>query len=65
MHADIEARVLRLHLRDFEEPGAGDHDRPGRADAELEQLGEGGVRAVVHADVVLVDDNLHRRRHAD
>ena len=63
MHADVEARVPRLHFRHFEEPRAGDHDRAGSADPQLEQLGEGGVGAMVHADVVLVDDHLSFRRH--
>ncbi len=47
MHPYVEARVLRLHLGDFQEPRAGDHHRAGCADAKLGELAEGDVGAVL------------------
>ena len=55
VHADVERRVGRGDLGGLGEPRAGHHHRARAAGAELRQLDEGGVGAMAHADVVLVD----------
>ena len=55
MDAKIERRISGGDLRDFEEPGAGYHHRRRNCRRQsLAQLEEGGVGAVAHADIVLV-----------
>lgn len=56
VNADVEARILRLQLRNFDEPRAWDHDRACRANADPRQLGERNIGAVARPQIILVDD---------